>query len=83
MASKGGGEIAEAVFEKGKILHDLDLCASCQNCVVVCPHDIWEISPDESKKTILNQENAKNCELDMECVQLCPAGAIEIFSDNL
>jgi len=79
----GDGEIAEATFKGGKILHDLDLCASCQNCVTICPHDIWEISPDEEKKTILNKKNAKQCELDMECVQLCPTGAIEIFPENL
>ena len=79
----GGGELAEANTGKGKILLDLDLCASCQNCVSVCPHNIWEVSPLSSKKTLLNEENAKQCEMDMECVQICPTGAIEIFSDDL
>ena len=82
MASKGGGELEQAVFDKGKILLDLDLCASCQNCVSICPHNIWEISKTENKKTLINKEKAKHCEFDMECVQLCPTGAIEIFPSS-
>ena len=69
----------EADFSKGKILLDTHICASCQNCLVVCPHDIWELAPGEEKQTIINKVKAERCTLDMQCVEACPTGAIEII----
>lgn len=67
-----------ASFKQGKILLDTDICSSCQNCVTVCPHDIWQYRTD-SKSIRINQSNASHCALDMACVEQCPTGAIEIL----
>ncbi|MBP9674947.1 MAG: 4Fe-4S dicluster domain-containing protein, partial [Bacteriovoracaceae bacterium] len=74
----GTGRLDEAEFEKAKITLDTDICASCQKCISVCPHDIWEVTQDQKKDTRINQKNAPNCSLDMACVEVCPTGAIEI-----
>lgn len=71
--------VEEFQFDRGKILHDTALCASCQKCVEICPHDIWEISPDENRDTRINKSRAHRCSLDMQCVADCPTGAIEII----
>lgn len=72
--------IAEADFENGKILLDTQICASCQNCVSVCPHGIWAVTTDMAKLTYIDQGKAPDCSLDMACVENCPTGAIEIIS---
>ncbi|MCB9091032.1 MAG: pyruvate kinase [Halobacteriovoraceae bacterium] len=64
-------------FERGHIILDTDICASCQNCISVCPYGIWEIN--ENKETRINEENAMQCVLDNTCVDRCPTGAIEII----
>jgi pyruvate kinase len=67
----------------GRILLDTSLCASCQNCVSVCPHGIWTISQDKNNDTRIDVDKAKNCTVDMECVEQCPTGAIEIINTIL
>lgn len=64
---------------KAKIIHDTQICAQCHICVQTCPFDIWQISK-EDRSTILNEKNASQCLMDMECVNNCPTGAIEIFN---
>ncbi len=71
--------VQEATFERGKILLDTALCASCQKCIEVCPHDIWEMTPDESRETRINVSRASRCAFDMQCVEVCPTGAIDIL----
>lgn len=76
----GGSQgLEEASDELKKILLDTNVCASCQACVQVCPHDIWAISSDEKKNTFIKAENVGKCTMDMACVESCPMGAIEII----
>lgn len=71
--------VQEAQFAKGKILHDTTICASCQACVAVCPHGIWKVNSDADKETIIDVSKIESCTVDMECVRVCPTGAIEII----
>jgi pyruvate kinase len=72
-------QIQEVVFSKGKILLDTTICASCQACIQVCPHSIWTVTHDQAKETRINASKVEDCTLDMECVRVCPTGAIEIL----
>jgi pyruvate kinase len=69
-----------SIGNNGRILLDTSLCASCQNCVSVCPHGIWTVSKDKSNDTRIDVSKAKSCTVDMECVEQCPTGAIEIIN---
>lgn len=69
----------KAEDESKAIHHDLNVCASCQNCVQVCPHDIWTTSQDDKKRTLIDQSKVQFCQMDMACVEQCPSGAIEII----
>jgi pyruvate kinase len=71
--------VQEVQFAKGKILHDTTICASCQACVAVCPHGIWKVNSDADKETIIDISKIESCTVDMECVRVCPTGAIEII----
>jgi pyruvate kinase len=75
----GSHGLEEASDETKKILLDTNICASCQACVQVCPHDIWAISNDDRKSTYIKPENVSKCAMDMACVESCPVGAIEII----
>ncbi len=74
--------IQEASFDRGKILLDTSICASCQACINVCPFDIWMTSPQNNFETRINTTLASKCTLDMQCVEACPTGAIEIIPLN-
>jgi pyruvate kinase len=75
----GGSEaLEEASDDKKKILLDHNICASCQRCVQICPHDIWKVNPD-NKDTYLNASQIEHCKMDMQCIKACPTGAIEII----
>ena len=80
---KGTNKFQDVEIESGRILLDTSICASCQMCVSVCPHNIWEVSKDADKNTRINEINAKHCSKDMECVEKCPTGAIEIIDTFL
>lgn len=69
-------EISVSTFSKGKILYDISLCASCQECIKVCPFDIWQADGDKVK---VNANQIEKCILDMACVEKCPSNAIEII----
>lgn len=73
-------DIEVAEFPSGKIHLDTRICASCQNCVATCPHEIWMVKNDESKNTTINRLRAMECTADMACVDVCPTGAIEIIT---
>ena len=83
--SKGNEELDEVTFSKGRILLDLNACSSCQNCINICPHEIWAVDSTERKTTYINKKRVGECALDMACVEACPTGAIEILpnEDNL
>ncbi|MBC7539760.1 MAG: pyruvate kinase [Bacteriovorax sp.] len=77
---KGGSQgLLEASDETKKILLDTNVCASCQACVQVCPHDIWAVTKDEKKSTYIQTASISKCAMDMACVESCPMGAIEII----
>ncbi len=71
--------LLEASNDKKRILFDTSVCGSCHSCINVCPHDIWGLDDKGNKNTILNVDKIGSCALDMECVRLCPTGAIEII----
>lgn len=77
---KGGSQgLEEASDDEKKILLDMNVCASCQACVHICPYDIWAVTKDENKNTFIQTENISKCTMDMACVERCPMGAIEII----
>jgi pyruvate kinase len=71
--------IQEVSFDKGKILLDTGICASCQACINVCPYDIWTNKLELNRDTRIDSSKAHLCNLDMQCVEACPTGAIEII----
>ncbi|WP_127714388.1 pyruvate kinase [Halobacteriovorax sp. HLS] len=71
--------LEEASDDKKKILLDHNICATCQRCVEICPHGIWVVDK-VTKDTNLNADQISHCKMDMECVEACPTGAIEIIS---
>ena len=76
----GGSQgLLEASDEIKKILLDTNVCASCQACVQICPHNIWAVANDDKKNTFIKKENISKCTMDMACVESCPVGAIEII----
>jgi pyruvate kinase len=75
----GGSDGLEVERDKDKrILLDTNLCASCQNCVSICPHDIWAVTDDEEKRTYIDPTKIHACTMDNQCIEACPTGAIEI-----
>ena len=72
----------EVEIPNGRIILDTSICASCQTCINVCPHDIWKFNSD-TRTTRIDANNAKECSKDMECVNKCPTGAIEIFATDI
>jgi pyruvate kinase len=79
----GGHDVLqEASDGKKKILLDTSVCAHCQNCVHICPHDIWQVSDDDAKNTYINEPRVNECTMDYECIRVCPTGAIEILPQD-
>lgn len=77
---RGGSDtLNSADFSRGQINLDTFSCATCYNCVATCPHDIWEQPKDDDAHVLINASKVENCTLDMECVNKCPTGAIEII----
>ena len=77
---KASNKFQEEETGSGRILLDTSLCASCQICISLCPHQIYKISQDEKKETYIDATRSKECTHDLECVEKCPTGAIEIIS---
>jgi len=79
----GGSEtIQTATDGKKTIKLDTHVCASCQNCISICPHDIWAVKSNKIGATYIVEANIKNCAVDFECVRVCPTGAIEIIPED-
>ncbi|MDC1175601.1 pyruvate kinase [Bacteriovoracaceae bacterium] len=78
----GQDSLSEASDDKKKILLDNSICASCQNCVHICPHDIWKVSDNDRRTTYINEAKISECTMDYECIRVCPTGAIEIIPMN-
>ncbi|MBW1981718.1 MAG: 4Fe-4S binding protein [Deltaproteobacteria bacterium] len=52
---------------------DKDKCTGCEECVEVCPVDVYEI--EDGKSEPVNAEECLGCE---SCVEVCEAGAITV-----
>lgn len=72
--------LSEVNIPGGKIMHDQSLCASCQKCIHICPHEIFKLTKDENRSTYIDHVRAPECSMDMQCVAACPSGAIEIMA---
>ena len=78
---RGGSDtLVTSEFSKGQINLDTFSCATCYNCVSTCPHGIWEKPVDGYGHVTINAIKAEQCTFDMECVEKCPTGAIEILN---
>lgn len=75
----GSDHLIEASDNKKRLMLDTSICGSCQSCLSICPHDIWVLTPGDSPTTTINEGAIAQCALDMECVRVCPTGAIEII----
>lgn len=74
--------IQEVSSDKGKFLLDTGICASCQACIHVCPYDIWTTQAP-NHETRVNPGQVSLCTFDMQCVEACPTGAIEIIQTDI
>jgi len=72
-------QIIKLENNRGQISLDTDICASCQNCVNICPQQIWKIRDSLDNETYLDKEVANKCTLDFLCMESCPTGAIEVL----
>ena len=48
-------------------------CTCCEECVEICPVEVFEIVDDKSKP--VNADECVGCE---SCVEVCPEGAISL-----
>jgi pyruvate kinase len=71
--------IQEVSFDRGKILLDTSICAACQSCINICPFEIWTNKLEKNFDTRIDASKVSRCTLDMQCVEVCPTGAIEII----
>jgi NAD-dependent dihydropyrimidine dehydrogenase PreA subunit len=67
------------LFKKGDVsmafnpIVDADKCQGCEECVDVCPVEVFEMVDDKSSP--VNAEECLGCE---SCVEVCEPGAITI-----
>lgn len=52
---------------------DADKCTACEECVDICPVDVFEMA--DGKSSPVNAEECVGCE---SCVEVCPTEAIVI-----
>jgi len=56
-----------------EVIVDQEKCEGCEECVEVCPVDIYEMQ--DGKSVVINAEECLGCE---SCVEVCPTSAITI-----
>ena len=52
---------------------DSGKCVGCEECVNVCPSDVFEMQ--DGKSTVVNEEECVGCE---SCIEVCEEGAITV-----
>ena len=52
---------------------DPDKCEGCEECVDICPMDVFEMK--DEKSVVVNPEDCEGCE---SCVEVCESGAITL-----
>ena len=52
---------------------DEEKCAGCEECVDVCPVEVFEMADDKS--TIVNGDECMGCE---SCIEVCEEDAITV-----
>ncbi len=55
---------------------DLDKCEGCEECVDICPMEVFEMQDEKSAP--VNAEDCEGCE---SCIEVCEPGAITVTED--
>jgi NAD-dependent dihydropyrimidine dehydrogenase PreA subunit len=55
------------------VVVDAEKCAGCEECVDVCPVEVFEMKDDKS--VVVEEDECLGCE---SCVEVCEEGAITI-----
>ncbi len=79
---KDGDSLLIEENDKLTMILDTDVCALCQNCIQVCPHDIYTLSKDGNKTTVIDPNKLGLCEMDGHCLEVCPTGALELIPNT-
>ena len=59
-----------------KVEVDPEKCVSCEECIEVCPSDVFEMQ--DEKSVPVNEEECVGCE---SCVEACESGAITVTEE--
>lgn len=55
---------------------DVDKCTGCEECVDVCPVEVFEMK--DGKSAVVNGEECLGCE---SCVEVCESDAVSVEED--
>ncbi|OQY02425.1 MAG: ferredoxin [Desulfobacteraceae bacterium 4572_130] len=56
---------------------DKEKCVGCEECVDICPVEVFEMGDDE-KSEVVNGEECMGCE---SCIEVCEEDAIVVEED--